>query len=244
MPPIPDDILEKVREKRASFNGEDYIWYEDPIHIYTDMEGNKLEGASSFANRLEGWSDDKRDYLLGKWATTWRVEKDELGDIWDMMGVAAALYGSSVHSAMEMFYKHYTISQEINIRRSKEGFYALPKNKHLEEIVLNYHSKYPPIGERLTEVVVTDVATGRAGTIDVLDVIDRENKIVDIRDYKTNFKLEGKDKNKYALQFEQCADILEKFGWTVRDIWLDHLRGTEWTAHKMPRVDLTKLEEK
>ncbi len=222
-------------EERQSFTGET-VMYDVANHTYFDTKGNQLLSASKYADKFSPKFD--LDLMAPKTAKSWEVPEDALREVWKMNGDISTNLGNAIHLALELYHKHSIIGSSIQERKELEQNYVLPKNKYLRSIVEDFLTAYG--SNAMTEVLVTDVANGMAGTIDRLQFVDDTNKTVRIGDYKTNAEMDAKKKLKYQKQLSFYAHILQNKGWTVQGLDLYHYDpSTEsWSRYEMEVLPL------
>jgi hypothetical protein len=244
-----------VWEKKTTFTNEEILY--DPInHIYKDLEGNILCGASTYKKLFEKpFPTETASQNAGK---AWGCEPSVLVDIWNVNGNMSTGWGSVLHKAMEQYWRY----KDMNFNGNKP---YLSKNPILRGAVESFPE---PEGTVLPEIFISCVAKKRAGQVDGLLILDAEKKIAKIRDYKTDAELgqeqieadiaratdpaeiktlkvklkKAKDKLRiHFIQLSFYADILKAFGWTIEglEIWN---YTSEWKVFESPVLDLEELE--
>lgn len=220
--------------KITTFTGEDILWNED-AHVYTDMAGKVLLSGSKYADMHSPKFD--MEMILPKTAKAWDVPAEVLKEIWKMNGDMANFWGSAIHKSLEILHKHGKTGEHIQGVKSLEDNYVMPKNSYLSRVVKEFIEKFGVNGE--PEIVVSDVANGRAGTIDRLEVLDWDKKICRVGDYKTNTEMDSKKRLKYQKQLSYYAHILVAHGWTVTGLDLFHLDHNDgWVKEEMEVLGL------
>lgn len=221
-------------KKVLTFTGETILYYDQGSdHYYTDLEGNRLISGSHYAAALSPKFD--KDMLLPKTAKAWGVDAEALGKIWDLNGDISTTYGTSVHNALEMYHLYHEIGDKIQSAKELDYNYVLPKNDTLRAIVLDFVDKFG--ADALPEVMISDVASKRAGQIDRLQILDSVKKVCRVGDFKTNTELNDKKILQYQHQLSFYADILKRHGWTVEGLDIFHLQqDNTWT-----KIDLEVL---
>ena len=215
-----------MKETIITFTGET-IQYEDATHSYYDMSGTKLLGASSYAKRF-GKSFDKAS-ILPRTAQSWGVEEKDLDNLWSINGRISNEFGSSIHSAMELWFRYKKMGEKIAKHKGLEHNYALPKNVHIRDIVLSFAEKFDINGE--PEALVSSIKKRMAGRVDLIHIV--EPMVCRIADYKTNNEMDSDKMTKYQNQLSFYADILTTHGWTVKGLDIYHHDGTRWTCIPM-----------
>lgn len=216
-----------------SFTGEQVI-YDDDAHKYYDMDGNTLLGGSTYASQ-QSTPFNKDGALIGS-SKKYKVNKDELGEVWDLLGDVSRNYGTAVHNALELYHKHHELGNKVAVCKDEELNYALSKLPHIRECVQGFIKTYGV--DALTEVMVSDVERGMAGQIDRLEVLDKKKKVCRIGDYKTNYQLTDKKIKEYQHQLSFYAHILMSHGWTVEGLDIYHYDGSKWVKVELEVLDL------
>jgi len=210
-----------MKQTLTTFTGEQ-IQYDESLHKYYDMNDVPLVGASSYAKKF-GKTFDKSS-ILPRTAKSWGVEEEHLDDLWNINGRISNEFGSSVHSAMELWFRYKKIGEKIATHKSLEYNYALPKNVHLRDIVLDFAKQFDIDGE--PEALVSAVAKRMAGRVDLIHIV--EPMVCRIADYKTNNDMDYDKMLKYQNQLSFYADILTTHGWTVTGLDIYHHDGKGW----------------
>lgn len=186
------------------------IYYDDDKHEYTNKEGEVYLSGSVYAKSFQKPFDAKM--MAGIMAK--KVEKASADDIvamWELKSEASRDFGNAVHKALQLYEQYGELAESLNktthshdhpaLKKAVDGFIEAHKGENV-----------------LCEVLVVDHEAKHAGRIDRLRIIDTNNKICRVQDYKTNVKA---DKEYWTHQLKFYARILEKAGWTVegRDIF-------------------------
>ncbi len=218
--------------KLTTYTGEDILWNES-THTYTDMAGNVLLSGSKYADQQSPKFD--LAMMLPKTATAWGVPEVSLKDIWKFNGDISTHYGSAIHTALELYHRYHLTGLAIQTKKELDANYILPKNKHLRKIVESFIELFG--ADAVSEVLVSDVANGMAGTIDRLQII--EGNVVRVGDYKTNAEMDSKKMLKYQKQLSFYAHILNNKGFKVQGLDLFHLDQDDgWVKTEMEVLPL------
>lgn len=185
------------------------------------------------------------------------VPKEDIQAMWKSNGTLSANLGNLVEEAIQHYEKHCVTGWKIGGEKSMactDKDKALPKHPLLKTIVREYVSTVPVYeGQIVSQALVTDKHTNKAGTIDRLIVLDWDKKLCRIEDYKAHIDADKIDRynkplppfdhlpacklTKYQIQMSFYANLLERHGWTVEgldalvyeDTWkvypLDVIRG-------------------
>lgn len=218
----------------TSYTGELLMWNE-ATHTYTDMAGNVLLSGSRYADMHSPKFD--LEMMLPKTANAWEVDKEDLRGIWKMNGDISMNWGSAIHQALEVYHKYHRVGKNIQDKKQLNDNYILPKQPHLRKVVTEFIELYGADAE--SEVLISDIKNGMAGTIDRLEIVDFETKVCRIGDYKTNAEMDKKKLLKYQKQLSFYAHILINHGWTVQGLDLYYLNTEEgWECVEMEVLDL------
>jgi len=219
--------------KITSFTGEDVFW-DELNHKYTDLDGETLLSGSKYASQNSPVFP--KAVILNKTSAKWKVSESIIEDIWSRKGDASLDLGNAVHKALELYHIHHQAGLIIQEASEAEDNYALPKQPFLRRLVIDFVEKFGDTA--YSEVVVTDVKNGRAGTIDRLLMIDEDKKICRVQDYKSNTEIKKPKLLEYQKQLSFYAHILINHGWTVEGLDLFKLN----TDEKWEKVELEVLD--
>lgn len=215
----------------------------DPVsHTYYAPTPNYLSG-SAYADSLV--KEFPREFMAER-AANGDATADDLLNIWNMKGEVATLFGSSIHKAMELYYKYSKLSKDIGgdskirpklpLLQSIVNETTVEINKYFGEDIAK-SSKYTCVPELFVASKINDNIT-HLGFID-LAIFNRRTKEVVILDYKTNADLDKKENfkdkapipadtpnttlTKYWYQLSFYADILKRYGYKVKDLVIVHI---------------------
>lgn len=206
-----------------TFTGEK-ILYDDEAHRYTDLEGNELLSGSKYAERF-GKKFDK-GVMIPKTATSWGVDEKDLGDLWEMNAKISTEYGCSIHTALEVYHRFHVLGAKVQAAKNLPYNYALPKNAHIRKAVLAFVEAFGT--DALPEIFVSDLKNKRVGQIDRLAVLDADNKVARVQDYKSNNDMDADKMTKYQNQLSFYAQILMAHDWTIEGLDIFHLTEKGW----------------
>lgn len=217
--------------KLTTFTGED-VMLNEATHTYTDMAGNVLLSGNKYAEQQSPKFD--MEMILPKTAKSWEVEEAALKDVWKMNSDISNHWGSAIHKALELYHQYHALGEKVQTKKELDLNYVLPKNSYLRKIVLEFVDTYG--ADALSEVLVSDVANGMAGTIDRLSV---NGKKVRIGDYKTNAEMDSKKMLKYQKQLSFYAHILINKGYEVEGLDLYYLNADDgWSLQTLEILPL------
>lgn len=230
----------------------------DPVsHTYYAPTPNYLSG-SAYADSLV--KEFPRQFMAERAAKGDATPEDLLG-IWDMKGEVSTLFGSSVHKAMELYYKHAKLSKDIGgddkIRPKLPLLYSMVNEA---TVVLNLFfgediaksSEYTCVPELFVASKINDDTT-HLGFID-LAIFNKDTKEVTLVDYKTNADIDKKENfhpgvlpegtppttlSKYWYQLSFYADIMKRNGYKVKELVILHIQdnSTELMTHKPIKLE-------
>lgn len=210
-----------------TFTGETII-YNEQYHTYTTVDGKRLLGASSYAKQFG--DEFPKEAIIYKLSKTWDMPIGDIDHMWRINSNISNCYGSAVHHAMEMWFRFNQKGVYIQGLRRMEHNYALPKNVHIRNIVLDFVSTFGTLNG-IPEATLSAIEKGMAGRTDLI-VITGE-KSCRIADYKTNNELDDNKLLKYQHQLSFYADILTHHGWTVEGLDIYHHDGNGWKHIEM-----------
>lgn len=221
--------MEEVKQELINtFTGEQ-IYYNDTYHAYYTLEGKKLLGASSYAKRFG--STFNKSAILPKLAKSWDMPKEDIDELWTINANISNSFGSAVHHAMELWFRYNAKGKEIQEKKGLDYNYALPKNVHIRDIVLDFVSTFGNING-VPEATLSAVEKGMAGRTDLIHITGKRS--CRVGDYKTNNDLDDDKLLKYQHQLSFYADMLTHHGWTVEGLDIYHHDGKGWTLIDLP----------
>ncbi len=213
---VPKKWSQGVFEEIETFTGEKVL-YNAEKHEYKDLDGNVLLSGSQYAkSKIKKFDKNMMSFVVGK---KYGVDKDIISDMWDANGNVSATLGTSLHLAMENWFKNKGNGTEKN--------YNIPKHPFLKKAVESFPLKDAVIWP---ELMISDVSRWMVGQVDAIYVTgDKEATIVD---YKTDVEV-SKNLEKHSHQLSFYKSILEAKGWKINklEIWnyVD-----EWKCFELP----------
>lgn len=214
-----------------SFTGEKVYW-DETNHVYTDLDGNVLLSGSAYAEQNSPQFDMQN--VLPKVAEAWKVDQETLRELWSMVSGVSLHWGSSIHNVLDIAHKYWDVGEKIKEAKGLEKNYVLPKQPYLFRAVTDFVDKYGL--DAMSEVLVSDVANGMAGTIDRLHEVKGGFRV---GDYKTNAEIDSKKIKKYQKQLSFYAHILQNKGFKVSglDLYV-YDEETGWTKQELDILPL------
>lgn len=223
------------------------VLMDEASHTYQDADGNRYLSGSAFANRYKEKFDSQ--LMANASAKKHGVKAEDLLNLWSINSEASTSFGTAVHAGLEMYGKYLELS-----KKTKNGTdeAALHKNPVIAGIVLSFYQGREN-EEALYEAFVANSDKHLCGFIDRLLVVDKENRVVRVQDYKTNPNIHKKKKvlapftkvvdntelGHYWLQLSFYAYILELAGYTVEGLDIFNYDGEKWTAYSHDVVDIS-----
>lgn len=213
---------EGVFIEEDTFTGEK-IRYDAINHKYTDMQGNPLISGSQYKKSLE--TPFPLDMMAGKIATKYGVPSQTVVDMWSANGTISTTFGNALHLAMEQWFKFRDTGCE-----DKE--YNLAKHPFLREAVMAFPLKDE---KAKPEVLISDVANGRVGRIDLLTLAEKNEYYVD--DYKSDADIK-KNLTGHFNQLSFYAHILIAKGKKVKGLRVWNYADKGWELFESPVLDI------
>lgn len=241
-------------EKRAISTGRveltdifgNKIFYDDATHEYTNALGEVYMSGSKYAAEEPFDGDYWASEFVQKYGLK-EEDKQRILAMWKTNGNASSSFGTSLHAAIELYGTYHDIADVIDIdlktgKRKKlnaktDKNSALSKLPYLKESVLKFFTPERLAEMAQYEVLVVDHKNKRAGRIDRL--ITLEDGSYEIRDMKTNNKIEKKEKETYQKQLSFYGDIILANGKTLgsNPLMLHHWTGDDWVDIPLDKVD-------
>lgn len=212
-----------MNEHINTFTGETII-YNDHYHRYYALDGTALQGASSYAKQFGDTFN--ADQIIPRLAKQWGMSIADIKQLWAINADISNSFGSSVHHAMELWFRYHKVGREIQERKGMEYNYALPKNVHLRDIVLSFVDTFGDI-DGVPEATLSAVEKKMAGRTDLIQITGE--KSCRVGDFKTNNEMSTDKLLKYQHQLSFYADILTYHGWTVEGLDIYYHDGQTWT---------------
>lgn len=221
------------------FDGTE-VYYDDAAHHYVDKDGNEYMSGSRFAGMFE--HEFKTEAIVPAYAAKYGVSEQDVKDMWAAKADASTTFGTALHQALETYGKYWRVC----VATGKDPLLEIPAT--LRPAVEAFWTEEKRNTDYVCEMFAADANKHRSGQLDLVTIVDRENKIIDIEDYKTNAELfkVGSPKQlkapfqhlpnmaaaKYTIQLSFYKAIAESKGWTVRSLKLHH-----WTGLSEPGED-------
>lgn len=223
--PVNTDGFQRVK----TFTGETVL-YDDSAHKYTDEDGNALVSGSEFAHKNEKPFDS--DMISGLVSKKYGVAKSSILDMWNRNSEISTTFGTSLHLAMEQWFR--------NKNNGTEKEYHLPKPGFLKAAVASFPLKNETIHP---EVFISDIKNKMCGQIDGLVEYEGSYAIID---YKTDNDVK-KNLSKHGRQLNFYRTALENKGFSVNKmaIWnyAETENGYEWKEYSINREETVGFEE-
>jgi len=236
------------KEGIQSMNEDVLVKFDPVLHRYV-YNGQELIGGTSY---IKKWIKEfDKENISRMYAKSLGCKQSEVLEFWNNGGDVAGDYGSAIHGALEHYEKFKKLGKIIQGKKDLPFNKAMPSHPELRKIVEQFIEKFGD-QEVETEVIVTNVERGLCGMIDRLLIVNEENLVCRVQDYKVNIDaaVEGKDKylgqmaalpknklSKYRLQLSFYARLLELSGWTVEGLDA-YVYEDEWKCYTLEQVKL------
>ena len=221
-----------------TFTGETII-YNDQYHTYHSTDGIKLLGASSYAKQFT--KPFPKEAIINSLTIKWDMPASDIEKMWSINGEISNSYGTSVHAAMELWFRYRDKGKEIAKLKGDDYNYALPKNVYLRDIVLDFEEKFPDLhGE--VEATLSCVRKRMAGRTDFIHILG--DKTCRVTDWKTNNEMKDDKLVGYQHQLSYYADMLTEAGWTVEGLDIYYHDGDKWERIEMETLPVELPEMK
>lgn len=232
-------VIELIR----SFNEDVELEFDRVAHTYL-YQGKRLESASGFVSRHTKLFDKLG--ISKKCEASWGVPQDDILQLWESNGDAAAGFGTAVHAVLEHYFKKKELGAKIMENSKKEVNAALPNHPFLQKLILDLESLMTEEGVCLQEILVSNVDKGYCGLVDRLLILDEKKKVCRVTDYKIAYDTEKKGEkmlspfdtlpptklSKYQVQLSFYANMLQMSGWTVTGLDIYAYDG-EWKKYPL-----------
>jgi len=238
------------RKELLSFNEKNTLIYFDvEKHEYT-FNGKVLTSATSFIKNYEDQFDNGR--ISASCSKNWNIDQEDILNLWESNGNAAALFGTAIHAVMEHFFTYKKLGAKIQEVAGKDKNAAMPNHPFLQQLIAGLEEVRLD-GDAVQEACVSSVKNGICGLVDDLFIVDRKKKICRIRDYKITFDILVDKKelkapfaylgsNKLAKNFLQLSFygyLMSLSGWTIQGLDIYNWDGT-WSKHTLEGPALMK----
>lgn len=222
------------------------IFYDEGTHEYTNALGEVYLSGSRFAAEEpfdgEYWASE----FVAKYGMK-EEDKQRILAMWNVNGSASSSFGTALHAAIELYGQYKDIADIIDIdlktqKRKKldaktEKNSALSKLPYLQQVVKDFFTPERLAETAQYEVLVVDHKNKRAGRIDRL--LTLPDGSFEIRDMKTNNKIQKKEKDIYTKQLSFYGDIILANDAKLGDnpIMLHHWVDDTWKDIKLEKVN-------
>jgi len=233
-------------KKRCRVSG--VIVYFDPVaHTYTDADGNRYTGGSTFASRYK--SPFAADVVAGKMAAKHGVKKEDIRAMWSLNAEASSTFGTSVHAALQLYGEYLELSKAVKDGSDES---ALTSNPVLRPIVESFFTEERKAETAFYEEFVANPKELACGLIDRL-VVESDGLVIE--DYKTNADVNKPEKvlapfagvvpntalGTYFIQMSYYARALQAHGRTVKEVRVHHwVPESGWVTYPNEVVDLSE----
>lgn len=238
----------KLTEVKSLITG--VVAYKDQYNHFYNEKGEKYLSASSFIKKYK--KPFPREFILPKMVGAYGGETADWEAIWALQGEVSTQLGKAIHAGIELYGKYHELGEKAG---AKEGINkALATQPYVKWAVEEYF-KGKEKEEALYEELILDDKDLRMGLIDRLLIVDKEKKIARVQDIKTNADLHKKEEflepfkaltqevlTGYRIQLTWYKNLLEKYGWKIEGLDIDHLTANGWERTTIESVDLKGLK--
>ncbi|ATN88925.1 RecB-like exonuclease [Mycobacterium phage DmpstrDiver] len=218
--------------------------YFDPIeHAYTDAQGNKYLGGSTFAHRYT--TEFPSEIISGKMAEKYGVSQEEILAMWELNSEASTTVGSALHAALQLREQYANLSRAIKGGSLEACTTGNPILRPIVEAFFEGREHEVAV----PEAFVADPKRHHCGFIDRLLI---EDDGVWVEDYKTSKDVQKSETilepfkdlvpntqlGTYWLQLSFYSRILNVHGKNVKGLRVHHWTGKAWETHEHPVIDL------
>ena len=223
--------------------------YIDSGHHFYNDKGDQYLSPSSFLKKYK--KPFPKQFILPKMVGAYGGTEEDWTTMWSLQGDISTQLGKAIHAGIELYGKYGELGAKAGAKENTNK--ALPTQPYVKWAVQEYF-KGKEKDDAEYEVLVLDDENMRMGLIDRLKYVDRKNKIVRVQDLKTNADLHKKEElltpfntlapevlSTYRIQLTWYAKILEKYGYTVEGMDIEHLTADGWTTVTIEQVDMTQV---
>lgn len=242
-PEMPGDVL-------TSFNEGHEIIFEPGEHTY-HYGKKRLRSATTWIEDYISTFDSEA--ISARCAEKWDVDQQHILNVWESNGDIAAGFGTAIHAVLEHYYTYEHIGGIMQEASGKEKNAAMPNHPFLKQLIEELNVIREPGELSYQEALVSAVDLGVCGLIDDLMIIDAQEKICRVRDYKITvditkpketlaepFTFMGDTKlAKNFLQLSFYSYLLTRSGWTVEGVDIYNWIG-DWHHYQFDGADFKK----
>jgi len=223
--------------------------YIDSGHHFYNDKGDQYLSPSSFLKKYK--KPFPKQFILPKMVGAYGGTDEDWTTMWSLQGDISTQLGKAIHAGIELYGKYGELGAKAGAKENTNK--ALPTQPYVKWAVQEYF-KGKEKDDAEYEVLVLDDENMRMGLIDRLKYVDRKKKIVRVQDLKTNADLHKKEElltpfntlapevlSTYRIQLTWYAKILEKYGYTVEGMDIEHLTADGWTTVTIEQVDMTQV---
>ena len=241
-------------EKRASspdrvllkdlFGNE--IFYDDKKHEYSNALGEVYLSGSQYAKEAEFDSE----YWANEFVTKYNLvegDKQKILSMWKTNSEASSAFGTALHAAIELYGEYHDLADKIDmdiktgLRKKLDSKTDKNSSKsklpYLQQVVEEFFTPERLAERARYEVLVVDHKNKRAGRIDRL--LKLEDGSLEIRDMKTNYKINKPERTTYQKQLSFYGDIIIANGGKLgpNPLMLHHWNNNTWKDIPLEKID-------
>lgn len=244
---VPTDGI-KLTKVESLITG--VVAFRDQYNHFYNEKGEKYLSASSFIKKYK--KPFPKEFILPKMVGAYGGEVADWEAIWGLQGEISTQLGKAIHAGIELYGKYSELGAKAGAKENINK--ALATQPYVKWAVEEYF-KGKEKEEALYEELILDDKDLRMGLIDRILIVDKKKKIARVQDIKTNADLHKKEEfiapfntltqevlSGYRIQLTWYKDLLEKYGWTVEGLDIDHLTADGWERTTIEAVDLKGLK--
>lgn len=213
-------VLANTKRLKDLFGNE--IDYDDHTHTYS-WKGEVYESGSQYAAKFE--KPFNKEAIAKKMADKYKVEAQDIIDMWELNGRTSMEFGTAIHSALELYGKHRKLA--ISLERES----ALHSHPVIRSAVESFY-KDRENEKAYYEVLIVDHKNKRAGRVDRL-LKEGPNYVVE--DFKTGAEIKPDKLKVYWEQLRFYGRIIEANGEPISAPRIHHYNGS-WHEYNQGKV--------
>lgn len=211
-------VIAPTQTKRLKDFFGNEIDYDETNHVYS-WKGEVYQSGSQYAAQFEKPFDKKT--IAEKMASKYKVNAQDIIDMWGLNGRTSMEFGTAIHSALELYGKH----RELAIALERDS--ALHSHPIIKHAVESFY-KGREDEQAYYEVLIIDHKNKHAGRVDRL--LHTGKGIYTVQDYKTGAEMKPDKLKVYWKQLEFYSLIIESNNRKTNSPQIFHYNG-EWKEY-------------
>ena len=234
---VDPEMFKDMTPQKVAYGDTDYVFFDEANHKAYDEDGHLLLSGSQAEHKF--LKDVDLTYPARALAKSTDCFPEDFLKIWEHNRDLAASYGTTVHAALETYFKYHKIMEKADKHKERDHTAKNWMPEHLGAIVDLF---IKTSGYKEAEVEIRIKFGNRTGIVDCLTKND--DGTYTLNDYKItkqikDVKYEGFGKHKkYTVQQNFYREILEEAGLVVKEMLLWQYDGSEWTKHKLEKINV------